>query len=257
MTQAMTGRLIAAVGVVLGIVALWTSALPGGGKYWDDGTLGGALLILMILTGLLLAWAYTTGRKDLDTAAAALGTIACGIYLFVPILLAFNHLTDLNTGAWLGVCTVLIPIGCWLTADRRTTIVATNRTTGLAACTLGMVLVLVGIWTHATTGSTYWSYSGQGHNIGITLLVLTILTAVTLLAAMNGTTWATDAALLWSTLTFGLTMFVLTGAAFNDLGQVKIGGWLAAIGGISLVAGVMTLRGTLMARTAPRPATAM
>jgi hypothetical protein len=251
MERALAGRAIAAVGVVLGLVAIWTHSLPGGANYWSDGTFGGFLLILMILTALLLAGGYTTGRRDLDTTAGVIGTIALGMFLYLPVLFAFNHWKDIGAGAFIGLGTVAIPLGVWMMhgATMPATMTHETRSMGGILAVIGMVLLVIGIWTHTTTrGGTYWTTTGLGHNAGICLLVMAILTVVLVVAAYGGTMpWASDAALTLAALTLGFTLFYPVGLAFNHLGQLRVGGWLATAGGIVLLLGIEAMRGTVHA----------
>ncbi len=72
MNQAMTGRAVAALGVVLGVIAIFvdfTSTALGSPKYSDDGTILAFLLVTLVLTAILLAGAIG-GRDDLDANPA-------------------------------------------------------------------------------------------------------------------------------------------------------------------------------------------
>jgi hypothetical protein len=50
------------------------------------------------------------------TFGAALGAAAFGFFLYVPAVFAFDSLGLLGAGAWLGLCTLLIPLGVLVAA---------------------------------------------------------------------------------------------------------------------------------------------
>src|SRR5258708_7662562 len=115
------GRAIAAVGVVLGFVAIFVKFASAGGesaKYSDDGTVLAFLLVALILTAILLG-ATISGNAELDMPAAVVGSAAFGFYLFIPSAYGFNHFDIVDTGGWLGICTVLIPLGLWYSMSSR------------------------------------------------------------------------------------------------------------------------------------------
>ena len=65
------GELVAAVGVVLGFVALWTTVFERAGyQYKDDGTYLTALIIALGLAACCLAASLLLGKMHLDLAAA-------------------------------------------------------------------------------------------------------------------------------------------------------------------------------------------
>jgi len=74
-------------------------------------------LITLILTALLLG--ESLRGRDRDAAAAVTGSMAFVFFLFIPGGFGFNHFDFLDSGAWLGVCSGLIPLGLWYSlADR-------------------------------------------------------------------------------------------------------------------------------------------
>jgi hypothetical protein len=254
--QAMVGRGIAAVGVVCGLIAIWTNLVAAGVQgrtYWAfDGTLAGLLLILAGVSGLLVLAASATNRRDLDVALAGVGATLFGLYLWYPALFATDQWKVLGTGAWLGVCTVLIVVGA-LVAIRPSMAAVTSRPEpiGTLVALVGLVLVLVGIWTKATSSAgTYWNVPGNGHSLGAAMLVFVVLSAVAI-AAAHVLAVGKDAALVLAGVTLGLTLLLPVAAAFDHLGDLGVGGWLAVIGGLALLVGVV-----LMRRMAPATAPA-
>ena len=113
MSAAVVGRAIAALGVVLGLIAIWldfASVGPVSTSYSNDGTVLAYLLVTLVLTTLLLG-AAMVGTRQADLLAAVTGSAAFGFYLFAPASFGFNHFDVVDTGGWLGVSTVLIPLG--------------------------------------------------------------------------------------------------------------------------------------------------
>ena len=154
MNQALVGRGIAAVGVVLGFVAIFVSyASIGGssGKYSDDGTILAFLLVALIACAVLMA-ASMGGRDDLEAAAAVAGGAAFGFYLLIPASLGFNHFDIVDTGGWLGVCCGLIPLGLWYSLSSRPTPVLNKPSPVMAVpIIVGRICCLVAIWVAADT----------------------------------------------------------------------------------------------------------
>ena len=108
MNQALAGRGkgIAAVGIVLGFIAIWLDIYSGIGSasYSDDGTVLAFLLVALILSAVHLA----AGK---DVGAAVAGSAALGFFLLIPATFGFDRFGYIDVGGWLGVCTVLIPLG--------------------------------------------------------------------------------------------------------------------------------------------------
>ena len=164
MNHALLGRGIAAVGVVLGFVAIFVDVVSANGfsaKYSDDGTILAFLLIMLILTAMLLA-AASTGRDELDAAAAVTGSAAFGFFLFTPAAFGFNHFDIVASGGWLGVCAALIPLGLLYSLGSRGGPVARPRPELAAPAILGRILCIVAIWLTADFGTTYWNLETRG-----------------------------------------------------------------------------------------------
>lgn len=259
--QAMLGRGIAAVGIVLGFIAIWTNYGSGGGgsaKYWDDGTFGGLLLILAILAVLALAGAIATGRRDYDLAYGAIGGVGFGLYLFYPAVFAFDQFDLLDAGAYLGLCSALTFIGATIatwSSDR-----PASRPSGLGTvlALLGLGLVVAGIWPDYIKGAgSYWNLHDPfgnyyGHSFGVLLIILVVLTALGIAAAYSMSA-GMDSAILLGAITLGAAIAVPVGQAFNQLGDLGTGGWLAGIGGIVVAVGVAAMR-QMGAEEVPAPA---
>src|SRR5439155_18460512 len=115
-----------------------------------------------------------SGREGLDAAAAVAGSAACGFFLFVPSAYGFNHFDFIATGGWLGVCTILIPIGMWYALGARAVVVTPPSMETAAPVILGRILCVVAIWLAAEGGTSYWNLVDQGRALPLLMLVLLI-----------------------------------------------------------------------------------
>jgi hypothetical protein len=238
MAKALVGRALALAGIVAGLLAVGLPFASGFGeqvRYLDDGTTAAFLLVLLSFASWLPA---EIGRDEL---AAAAGAAVFGFFLFIPAGSAFDELGYLRSGAWLGLCTALIPIGALVArrdraARDRPPLVSDAR---VPLVLLGFVLVVVGIWLDAFTSEdghvSYWNIGAPDHVVGILMLVLAALNLLVLAAAPV-------AALPVAAATFGLVEAGLVRTAFDDLGSLGIGGWIEACAGVLLLAGVARLR---------------
>ncbi len=234
MAAGFLGRGLVLAGIVAGLLAVGLPFVDGS-RYADDGTVAAFLIVLLSFTSLLPA---EVGR---DLPAACAGSAAFGFFLFAPALYAFDSLGRLEAGAWLGLCTALIPIGALVVfiADEAPA-PGIDAGPGLLAGTVGLVLVAVGIWLDfSSTGPTYWNLSSSGHALGLLLIVLVVADALLLAAAAHSSLRLAGAALLAAAVTFGLSVFVVVGAAFDGFGAVGAGAWIQAAGGTLLLAGVV------------------
>jgi hypothetical protein len=241
MNQAQTGKRIAALGVVLGFVAIWFDIYSGVGSsatYSDDGTVLAFLLIALILSAVQLAAGRAIG-------AAVAGSAALGFYLFIPATAGFDRFGDLGTGSWLGICTVLIPLGVGYSLMSARTGVNRPSLESAAPAILGRVLCLVAIWLTALDGGpTFWNLSSSGHALGLLMLILVLAGAAlgAMIAFGSATRAAADWLLMLAAVTFGLFSALLIGNAFGEFGLLGTGGWLAAAGSIVLLLGVAKVR---------------
>jgi hypothetical protein len=247
--QALT-RLVAAIGGVLAIVGIFLDAVPGA-SYWDfDGTIAWTGLILAAAALLLVAAAYA--GRGLDGWLFAIGAVLAGYWAWFPAATAFSDWDQTRVGMWLCLGgALLIAVG----AAAALLAAGGARTTpgGVSAAAvvggLGIVLVFPGIFLDAEQGQSYWD-GPLGHSLGVAMLILAALCLVAWAATLLGIgTRGLDAALTLALL--GLVAFDPVGAAFNNLGDLQAGAWLA------LAAGILAAGGTWAARGAESPRTAV
>jgi hypothetical protein len=253
----LAGRAIAGLGIVAGFLGIGLTLVSFAGgfsaRHVQDGTAAAFLLVTLALASHFPA---EIGR---DAQGAALGAAAFGFYLFIPARFAFDQLDVLDSGAWLGFCTILIPIGFLVVQlDRAHTPAAQPASRTLASldrgtlvALVGLVLIVVGVWLAIDDGGpSYWNVS---HTLGILIL---LLAAANLLYLWRG---VSDTGLLVASTTFGLVVYAWVYHAFEQLGSLGAGGWLEAVGGLVLIAGVIYARRTaavLAPAGAPSPVAA-
>jgi hypothetical protein len=254
------GKGLATVGVVCGLIALFEKSLrlPGSPviSYWKlDSTLGWLLLILLVGAALCLAGSYVLEEERLDVGAILLGAVATGLYAWYPILFATRLWDSLGGGVWLGLCTGLVPIGAAIAyvasgAGR----LSARSPVAPALILVGGGLVLAGMWTEAGTGfGKYWRLvlatnvaTGKAvhtHAVGIFLLISLGLTVALVIAAFAGVPYAREGALATAGVTCGMVLLTPVFVAFDNFGLLGVGSWLAAAGGLVLVAGTAALYG--------------
>jgi hypothetical protein len=273
MYKAIAGRAIAAVGIGLGLAAIWTEVITISGrdvhvKYSEDGTVMAYLLVTLVAATVLLQVSFA-GLRRLDGVAAVVGAAAFGYLLYIPTGFSPDHLGYIGTGGWLGLCTVLIPIGAWMArVAERSGPPARKKPPPLPALAVGsgLALCLAGIWLPAehdpgVGNVTVWDFGysisrpgDSGHPIGILLLILIGLLAILVLTSVSGLLpQAADLGLIVAAATFGLAEALVIGKAFNHLGSLRVGAWLMTAGGVILLAGVCWLRAAEQAK-APKAA---
>jgi hypothetical protein len=242
------GELVAVVGVVLGFIAIWLEVADGIGKvYKDDGTFMVALIIATVVAAGCLAASLLLGKVNLDLTAAVAGAVAFGLFLYIPSVLAFKYIDKFSWGAWLGICSALVPLGAgaahlW---HKRSDAKAPGVTLATVAAAVGLVLIVIGIWSKVSGGSsaTYWSISYSGHALGLLLLVLAIASAILIAVAANARKpELADLALIVSGITVGLAIAQGVGEAFNSFGDMRTGAWLELIGGVVLLLSLLAAR---------------
>ena len=242
MTASVLGRAVVLVGLVCGLLAVSLPVLSGAGgssRYVDDGTAAAYLIVLLSLSSWFPA--------EVGTArlCAALGGAAFGFFLFIPALLAFDRLGLLGPGAWLGLCTVLIPLGV-LAAEPSPAVRSGGRLgPGDAIALLGIALLVAGIWLPiGSGGDSFWNASSSGHALGLLMVLLAVVDATLVAAPGLG-----DVRLVAAAATFGLLAAALVAAAFGELGTLGAGAWLEACAGGLILGGAV--RWPALARYAP------
>lgn len=240
MSKALVGRALAIAGIVSGLLALGIPFAESA-RYVDDGTTLAFLLVLLSLA----SWMPAEIGRDLFGAVA--GAAAFGLFLFFPATAAFDSLGYLHSGAWLGLCTLLVPIGAFVSSGRGLSLSSPRRAPhvpGLLVALAGIVLVVAGIWPDADSGGdSFWSFASSGHAVGILLLLLAALNVVLLFGpALRPMPALGDLDLVVAAATFGFVEAGLITTAFEEFGSLGAGAWLEACAGFLLLAGVLWLR---------------
>lgn len=251
MSVALLGRAIAVVGIVCGLLAIGLPQFSGEGfltlRYVDDGTAVAFLLVLLSFASWFPAEVWR------DRYGAAAGAAAFGFFLFVPAVFAFDSLGTLDAGAWLGLCSALIPIGYLVVraSERKADDVAGPQTAppgavdsgnapGLLLSFAGLAVIFIGIWFPAEDGGkSFWNLSFSGHAVGILMLILVAANAALLAVHVSSRARVADIALLVAATTFGLVEWELIWNAFESFGSLGSGGWLEACGGVLLLFGTV------------------
>jgi hypothetical protein len=224
MWTSLVGRGAILVGLICGLLAV---SLPfvsqGSSRYADDGTAAAFLIVLLALTSWFPA--------EVGTArlCIVLGGAAFGFFLFLPAIFAFDALGSLGPSGWLGLCTVLIPVGVIFAEPLAPS--ARDRGVGEAIGLLGIGLLLAGIWLpYESGGPSAWNESSSGHALGLLMLLLAVLDAALLVAPALA-----DLRLLTAAATFGLLGAPLIISAFDQLGSLGAGAWLQACAGVLIL----------------------
>jgi hypothetical protein len=240
-------RLAAAVGAALTIVGVFLEALLDE-SYWDvDGSLAWLGLVLAVAALLLVASSFASLRTD--AWLFAVGAVLVGYWAWLPALAAFDSWDQSGAGMWLclgGALLIAVASAVVLvtSGDARTTPPGVSLATAVTG--VGIALVFPGIFLDAeqTTGAPGWSYWDPpvyGHGVGILMLVLAAASAVVFVATtLGGQTHGLDVAL--TLVLLGLVAFDPVWTAFNDLGDLEVGAWLALAGGILAAGGTWSAR---------------
>ena len=248
MTKDLAGRGISMVGIITGLLAVGLVLFSQGDvttRYLDHG------VVVAFVIALLAGASYFPAEVGFDTLGAALGTVALGFYLYVPAIFAFDRLGTPGAAAWLGLGTILIPIGLAVVRSAGHAEPAPAVRPALASpqfviAFAGVVLLAVGIWLPGISDhASFWNLSFSGHALGILLLIAVVANA----AALLGVGFSGNGALLVACATFGLTAAAWLTEAFANLDSLGSGGWIEAVGGLLLISGVVAMR--LGAATAP------
>ncbi len=240
--NAIAGKAIAGIGVVLAFVAIWIDAVPGS-SYWDfDGTVAAFGIALAAIAALVLTAGYA--GKAGNGALYAVGAVLLGFWSWFPAATAFKNWDQTRAGMWLAFAgAALIVLGSaasYLVTGGASSTPAGASPAALAAG-LGIALVFPGIFLDASAGQSYWQ-GPFGHSLGILMLILAVAAALAWAATFAGAgTRGLDAAV--TLVLLGLVAFVPVGAAFGDFGSLDAGAWIAFAGGILAAGGTWAARG--------------
>jgi hypothetical protein len=241
------GRLLATIGLVLALPAIWVDAV-GSESYWHQSSghaVGAAMLALAVVSLVLLAANLMQPGAVPASAFSIPGLVLGGLFLFVPVEFMSDHSEVLKTGAWLGFAAALtLGLGSTLTALAGRPAVEPRAARGELGQTLvglGIVLVFPAIWTHFVASISYWDAS-SGHGVGIAMLVLAIGAGLLLLGGLAGGRSALAVlAPIPALLVAGLLLFVPLEAAFDHLGELKVGAWLGVAACVAIGLGSIAI----------------
>jgi hypothetical protein len=240
------GRLVAAAGAVLAIVGIFLDAIQST-SYWDfDGTVAwtgivlGALALLLVVVG-------SVGYAQ-DGWLFAIGAVLTGYWAWIPALTAFHDWDQTKAGVWLCLAGgILVALGAAAAIVATVGVESTPPGISFPALVsgLGIALVFPAIFLDAESGASYW----DGDGVGILMLILAGLSALAWAATVVGVrTRGADAAL--TLVLLGLVAFDPVSVAFNNLGDLQAGAWLALAGGILAAGGTWSARGVEAQRAA-------
>jgi len=237
-----TGRLAAAIGAALAIAGIFLDGYAGV-SYWDyDGTLAWAGLVLGA-AALVMIVAAVAGAPT-DGWLFAIGAVLVGYWGWLPAAFAFSHLDQVKVGAWLclaGALVIAVGAGAVLVLDGRATTTPSGISLASLLSLIGIALVYPGIFLHVVNDQSYWDGPTGLRFFGILMLALTSLCAVVWIATTTGRpTGGFDAAL--TLVLLGLVAFEPVYQAFNHLGDLQTGAWLALAGGILAAGGTWSAR---------------
>jgi len=236
---------------VLAIVGVFLDAIQTT-SYWDfDGTVAWTGLVLAGLALLLVVVGYA--GPGLDGWLFAIGAVLAGFWAWIPALTAFADWDETKAGVWLCLGGAIV-VALGAAAAIVTTVGVETTPSGISfpaiVSGLGIALVFPAIFLDAESSTSYW----DGDGVGILMLILAGLAALAWAATVVGTsTRGLDSAL--TLVLLGLVAFDPVGAAFNNLGDLQAGAWLALAGGILAAGGTWSARGAEAAQqAATRPA---
>lgn len=263
-------RLVALSGVALALAGTWANVWgEQGSSFWVDGTLGGFPFVLVVLGGLLLATSFVFRHRWLLPSVSILGWLLVGYFGIYVAEAMPNDLNMLGPAAWLGMSggalmglsTVsLSSMAAW---NRRSPSMMLRRFVPWLATAIGTGIVLSSLWLatvsfrfRANVSNSYWNIAGD-RSLGIVMLVLAVSTLVVLLGALITrlsvlSTWTLAASLTL----LGISLSIPVLEAFNQLGALRSGAWLALVGSLLASAGAvaMTLPEQLLGQAEPEEA---
>jgi hypothetical protein len=250
-------RLVAVAGIGLVISATWTElwkALPG--TIWgEDTTFAGFPVLLAAIALALVVLSLAFAEKWLLPAVGIIGWIIFGYFGYE--LASVTPKTDLlGPAIWLGVAGgALMGLSALSlykrSAWRRRLASVTSSRVPLLVTAAGTGLVLISLWldtekAQQTKAGTvvhfsYWDWIDD-HSLGIVMLVLAALTLAALLAVLLLRFSALYTVVLAASLALlGISLFLPASEAFNHLGALRAGAWLALVGSLAASAGAVAL----------------
>jgi hypothetical protein len=179
-----------------------------------------------------------------------------GYWAWFPAVTAFDDWDQTRAGVWLplgGAILVALGAGTVLHASGGARSTPAGFSPGALAAGLGIALVFPGLFLDAETGRSYWEGPpGLGHSLGIVMLAVAVVAGLVWAASTAGTpTRGLDVAV--SLVLLGLVAFDPIASAFNLLGDLESGAWLALAGGILVAGGTWAARGVELPHAAAAP----
>lgn len=255
-------RLVAVTGIGLALAGTWTDLWGLPGTIWaEDKTLAGfpTLLAFLALALVVLSLAYQS--KWLLPSVGVIGWIIFGYFGYY--LAWVTPKTDLlGPAAWLGAAggavTGLSAISLYSRSSwrQRQPSMTRRHLVSWLAIAIGTGLALIALWLTTEPAQkagkqiihlSYWRLPGLGksaadHSLGIVMLALGVSTLVALLAVLITRFTALHNWILASSLTLlGISLFLPASEAFNHLGVLRSGAWLALAGSLVAGAGAVAL----------------
>lgn len=255
-------RLTAVVGIGLALAATWVDLWAQPSTLWaEDGTVAGFPAALALLAALLVLLGLVYQWKWLLPSVGVIGWIIFGFFGYYLAWVIPD--TDLlGPAAWLGAAAgalmglSAIPLYSRSSWRRRLPSMTLRRLVPWLATAVGTGLTLISLWLDAEPAQkisgklvhiSYWRLPGLGgtaadHSLGVVMLVLGVSTLVALLAVLITRFSALHTWVLAASLTLlGLSLFVPVSEAFNHLGSLRSGAWLALVGSLIAGAGAVAL----------------
>jgi len=250
-------RLVAAVvGAGLVLAGTWSDLWGMTGNLWaEDKTMAGFPAVLAVLAIALVVLNFVRRRAWILPAVGVIGWILLG-YFGYELAWVTPRTNLLGPAAWVGAAGgALMGVSALslysLSSLRRRLPRTTGR--GLAAWTAtaaGTGLTVIALWLSTEPDQKskkqlfhlgYWDFRGD-HSLGIVMLVLAGVTLAALLAVLVVRFSALHSLVLAASLALlGITLFLPMSEAFNHLGSLRSGAWLALVGSLVAGAGAITL----------------
>ncbi|MGC9974096.1 MAG: hypothetical protein ABSC36_01725 [Gaiellaceae bacterium] len=248
-------RLLAVGGIALALAGTWANVWGSqGSSLWVDGTTGGLPLLLVVVSGALVAINLAFRRRWALPCVSILGWLLAGYFGTTVIQAAPDQLGTLGPATWLGMiggvlmglsALSLQSMAAW---KRRSPSMTLRRFAPWLATGIGAGILLASLWLTAEAQSsgtkaseTYWNSAGD-HSLGIVMLVLGASAIVALLGVLITrlsvlSIWALAASLAL----LGISLFIPVSEAFHHLGTLRSGAWLALAGSLIASAGAVVL----------------